>query len=305
MAFMSANRDSTSNASANAGTGATNPSRVLFAGPTLAIGQFRAPPGHARWGRENRINAGCIVFPRVHVGIRSQTDKPVIADPTVVMLYNDDDLYHADLLTPRGDECEWFAVRPDVLRDAVREFDPAVDERGRRILPFGHGRCIPNWYARQRRLSERVRIRPEVDSLWVEEQFLDLLHELLEDVFRTRGVRGGHGTRRQPRAAEAADAAKLWLAANATRAVSLDQAADAVGLSVFHLCRLFRADAGMTIHQYLTRLRLAAALERLTEGASSTTVALDCGFCSQSHFTDAFRRAYGVPPVAWRRGTAE
>ena len=33
-------------------------------------------------------------------------------------------------------------------------------------------------------------------------------------------------------------------------------------------------------------------------------IALDVGFCSQSHFTEAFRRIVGLSPGQWRRERA-
>jgi AraC-like DNA-binding protein len=45
------------------------------------------------------------------------------------------------------------------------------------------------------------------------------------------------------------------------------------------------------------RRRLRDALEMLLDTRESITrVALEHGFASHSHFTDAFRREFGVPP---------
>ena len=43
-------------------------------------------------------------------------------------------------------------------------------------------------------------------------------------------------------------------------------------------------------------LRLRAALERIADGEDVATLALALGFSSHSHFTSAFRRAFGVAP---------
>ena len=49
----------------------------------------------------------------------------------------------------------------------------------------------------------------------------------------------------------------------------------------------------------------SAALERLAVGADDlTTLALELGFSSHSHFTDAFRREFGRPPSAARKTSA-
>ena len=68
------------------------------------------------------------------------------------------------------------------------------------------------------------------------------------------------------------------------------------------LCRLFRRHTGMTLHEYRTELRLRDALDRLASRRGDLTrIALDLGFSSHSHFTAAFRRAFGMTPTAFVR----
>ncbi|WEZ86045.1 helix-turn-helix transcriptional regulator (plasmid) [Rhizobium sp. 32-5/1] len=49
------------------------------------------------------------------------------------------------------------------------------------------------------------------------------------------------------------------------------------------------------------RLQRAADLLRASN-LSATEVALECGFASSSHFTVAFKRAFGASPTEFRRG---
>ena len=37
------------------------------------------------------------------------------------------------------------------------------------------------------------------------------------------------------------------------------------------------------------------------EGVPLATIAADCGFADQAHFSRSFRAAYGVPPSRFRR----
>lgn len=74
------------------------------------------------------------------------------------------------------------------------------------------------------------------------------------------------------------------------------------GFSIAQFVRLFRHTFDCTPHQYVLRLRL----ERARELAMATqlplaAVAESAGFCSQSHLTAAFVRAYGLTPGALRR----
>jgi AraC family transcriptional regulator len=89
--------------------------------------------------------------------------------------------------------------------------------------------------------------------------------------------------------------------------LSLTAMASRVGLSPFHLHRVFSAAACETPKQFTLRLRLArAALLLLTSKDSVLNVALACGFQSHEAFCRAFRRRFGMRPGAYRaRGFAE
>ena len=83
--------------------------------------------------------------------------------------------------------------------------------------------------------------------------------------------------------------------------ITLGSLADEVGMSKFHLLRLFREEVGATPHAYQLHLRIARAREMLDAGASAAEVALACGFADQAHFTRAFKRIVGYTPGAFRR----
>ena len=73
-------------------------------------------------------------------------------------------------------------------------------------------------------------------------------------------------------------------------------------LSPFHLCHVFRQMAGTSIYGYVLQERLAHALDAVLDGGDDlTTVALDAGFASHSHFTARFRGFFGCTPAALRR----
>ncbi|HEX3235958.1 MAG TPA: AraC family transcriptional regulator [Gemmatimonadales bacterium] len=69
-----------------------------------------------------------------------------------------------------------------------------------------------------------------------------------------------------------------------------------------YLSRAFRAWLGSTPGEYLRQLRLAWSVTALTEGGRSIAeIAVEAGFADQSHFTRAFRRAFGETPGGFRR----
>lgn len=85
--------------------------------------------------------------------------------------------------------------------------------------------------------------------------------------------------------------------------VSLQALADEAALSRTYFAAAFRDATGFSPHRYLTRRRLARARELLQHSdLSLAQIALRCGFSSQAHFTEYFRRDAGTTPRAYRCG---
>jgi AraC family transcriptional regulator len=82
--------------------------------------------------------------------------------------------------------------------------------------------------------------------------------------------------------------------------VRLSDISQAVGVSPSHLAATFKKVERKTIHQYLVHLRLRRAASLLAGCDDLTTLALDLGFASQSHFSNSFRRWAGCTPGRYR-----
>jgi AraC family transcriptional regulator len=87
----------------------------------------------------------------------------------------------------------------------------------------------------------------------------------------------------------------------------LEDVARAALLSPFHFHRVFQAVMGVTLAEFVKRLRLERALFMMSHArrSSLTTIAMACGFSSSSDFSRCFRRRFGTPPStfdveAWR-----
>jgi AraC family transcriptional regulator len=79
--------------------------------------------------------------------------------------------------------------------------------------------------------------------------------------------------------------------------IRLDDLARATELSPYHFARLFKRSTGLAPHQYLIRRRVERARELLvTSSLPISEVAIQSGFCDQSHLTTHFKRVYGVTP---------
>jgi AraC family transcriptional regulator len=84
--------------------------------------------------------------------------------------------------------------------------------------------------------------------------------------------------------------------------LSLDEMAQAVGLSTAHFARMFRKSTGQTPHQFVLRLKLERA-KRMLRGPDARVldVAVACGFKTQQHFAQVFRDIWGVSPTEYRQ----
>jgi AraC-like DNA-binding protein len=102
---------------------------------------------------------------------------------------------------------------------------------------------------------------------------------------------------------ERALAAAHCIERRAAEALTLDDVAAAVGLSTFHLMRVFKRSIGVTPHQYLMRVRLLRAIDLLRDTRQPvTSIAYEAGWSDLSNFTRTFQRDVGCSPGQFRRG---
>ena len=96
--------------------------------------------------------------------------------------------------------------------------------------------------------------------------------------------------------------AKHYLSDHLTQEIRTGDIAAAVGLSPYHLSRLFKSHTGLTMREYLTKERIEAAKQLLA--ASDRTIpqiASLLRFCDQSYFTMVFRKLTGQTPGEYRK----
>jgi AraC-like DNA-binding protein len=275
---------------------------VLAQTPLVTIGRFRLDARHEQFRTFGAITSYCCVFPRRAVWIRQCGGPPFVGDPTRAVFHNPGAEYQRERIDPVGDHCEWFSVAAPVLRQIVEPWDPAAAEADGRIYRQSHAPVSASLYLRQRRIYEYVRRAERPDPLYVEEAVLHLVSDVIgaaAEVWSRRSTASGQDRRQHHAAAEAvcADLNRCFW-----RTESIGTIAGRVGVSVFHLCRVFRSVTGGTIHQHREQLRLRAALPAVMESDDDLlSIGLRLGFSSHSHFTAAFRRRFTITPSALRR----
>jgi len=104
-------------------------------------------------------------------------------------------------------------------------------------------------------------------------------------------------TRQQRLARERVEQVIFLLGQNLSEPLTLEQLGKKIGCSHFYLSRIFSAQTGLTITQYLRRLRMEKAAELLKSGEYNVTeAALEVGYSSLSHFSAAFHETFGCCP---------
>jgi len=214
--------------------------------------------------------------------------------PGWLMLGNDGEGYacsHEDS-DGTGDDCIALSIAAPVLADALDALGASAPRLG-----FGSA-CLPP--------SPRVAAllgtlaAEGIEGFALEETTLAVIAEV------QRALTDGDAPAPLPRQHERALAAAQCIERRAGEPLTLDEVAQSVGLSAFHLMRVFRAATGITPHQYLMRARLLRAVALLRDTATPITeVAYEAGWSDLSNFTRTFRRDVGCSPGQFRRGDRE
>jgi len=159
--------------------------------------------------------------------------------------------------------------------------------------------------SRQRELIASLRQPPVLASaqtLWYPAKAIELIGEFF---FRSAAENELFCHRQQRVARDRVDTVRAILRRNLAETPALERIAREVGCSPFYLSRTFSKETGQTIPQYLRELRLDKAAELLRTGRYNVTeVALEVGYNSLSHFSQAFHQAFGCCPGLYPTATS-
>jgi len=84
--------------------------------------------------------------------------------------------------------------------------------------------------------------------------------------------------------------------------LTVESIAEITEISASHLAHLFRSEVGMSVRDYLTRVRVTIAQDLLAHTDEKLeAIATSLGFADTSHLAHVFQRITGRPPSAYRR----
>lgn len=223
----------------------------------------RSSAGAAEWNTATEL-----VLPRRGVFVVHRGGEPVVADPATAVVLRAGEEYRVSHPVEHGDRCTALAFATGIVEEALPDATHVV------LRP-----------ATQLRAA-LVTARP---TLAGEEGALLLLADIASDA--------GDRTRVTPAIARCVEDVRVLLAADPARPWRLRDVAAAVHVSPYHLARQFRVATGETIARYVTRLRLALALDRIAAGEDDLArLAHDAGFAHHSHLSARFRALFSLTP---------
>jgi AraC family transcriptional regulator len=274
--------------------------RLLFNTETVRVGAFRCDRHHPDFDRASAPTKNfCFVFPRSAVIIEHEHERPFVANATVATFHNRAQEYRRRPVSDDGDRSDWFGINQIVLKEIMDSWAPGASPDPDRLFQRSHVRLDASTYFLQRRVFEQAIRASEVEPLAIEEMVLIILERLVR-ALAPRHLRDDPGASR--RHVELAREAEILLSRRFDEARSLAAIAHYLHTSEYHLCRVFRRVTGETLHQYRHDLRVRTSLERIADSPSTLTdVAIELGFSSHSHFTQAFHHEFGERPSRFRR----
>lgn len=242
-------------------------------------------------GPEESTATTQLIFPYWGVYVRHVGQDQTIAEANQVLFFNANEGYRVSHPVAGGDGSLTLVIAESQLEELA-----PVDilHRGSRI--------------RFRRQRLRIDARAQALVALLRHSLHQKIAEPLEAevlaltlVRRTLGPRTSHTPGATAGRQKLVDRAKLVLSSDLMRRWTLAEVASELRVSPVYLTQIFQQVEGLPLYHYQLRLRLARSLDLLARYNDLTTLALDLGFSSHSHFGAAFRRLYGCSPSAFQR----
>jgi AraC family transcriptional regulator len=263
----------------------------LLATGTVAVWDVVCEGTGKHKSAEECATATHMVFPYRGVYVHHTGRVEAVAEPNQVVFINEDEAYRVSHPVEGGDS----SLSVEVDAATLFELAPAnyLQVNGRPAFNRSRLRIDASVQALATLLRHGL-TRGVIEALEAESLTLGLLRRALGE--RTsRAAAGSIGCQKL------VDRAKLVLSSDLERRWTLAAIATDVGVSPIYLTQVFQQVEGLPLYRYQLQLRLSRALDLLGEHVDLTRLALDLGFSSHSHFSAAFRRAYGQTPSEFQR----
>ncbi|MEM7332945.1 MAG: AraC family transcriptional regulator [Chloroflexota bacterium] len=271
---------------------------IVYSGSMVWIGTFNCHCSHNMFGGVHCFPGHhLIVFPRTTVKLTMQGKGAILGSLNSVIFYNHNTIYKRQQINDEWDLCDYFQFSHALLFEILSIYDPKALNRISKPFPFTHTYLTRLNYLRQRQLIQAIFKTSKSNKLQIDETAIFLLESLLHDSFTARGIKPIAKKKTSKAHRQIAFDVQALLATRFDEQLSLKQIADELFVSPYHLSRVFRQQTGWTIHHFLEQIRLRHAYERLGDYKNNLIqLALEVGYSTHSHFSNAFHRNFGFAP---------
>jgi AraC family transcriptional regulator len=232
-----------------------------------------------------------LVFPYRGVFVRHLGRNDAVAEANQVIFFNQGESYRISHPVEGGDACLSITMREDFLHELAPE--EHLHERDLVLFRRQRLRIDPRAQVLVSLLRYSI-LSKAVETLEAETLTLTLLSRAL-------GERTSHAARGSYGRQKLVDRAKLVLCSELSRRWTLAEIGAEVGVSPVYLTQAFARVEGIPLYRYQLRLRLARALDLLGTCDDLSRLGVELGFSSHSHFSAAFRQAFGRTPAEFQR----
>jgi AraC family transcriptional regulator len=232
-----------------------------------------------------------LVFPFRGVYVRHLGEDQAVAEANQVLFFNANEGYRISHPVAGGDASLTLVLSESQLS----ELAPRAFLRGGARLAFRRQRLRMDARAQALVALLRHSLRHGIaETLEAESLALTLVQRAL-------GPRTSHAAGASLGRQRLVDRVKLLVAGDLARRWTLAAIAAEIRCSPVYLTQIFQQVEGLPLYRYQLRLRLARALDLLAQYEDLTSLGLDLGFSSHSHFSAAFRATYGRSPSEFRK----
>ncbi len=261
---------------------------------TVALRDVYCTGGCLHRSAEECASITHLVFTYRGVYMRHVGKDQAVADANHVLFFNAGESYQISHPIGGSDASLSLMLSEALLWELAPK--PLLSDRGIAAFRCQHQRIDPRSQALVALLRHSLK-NGTIESLEAESLAITL-------VCRSLGPRTSHEPRASYASRRLADRVKVLLAGDLSRRWTLADIAAEIRGSPVYLTQVFQRAEGIPLYRYHLRLRLAHALDLIAQYDDLSALAADLGFASHSHFTAAFRAAYGQPPTAFRQSAA-
>ncbi len=222
------------------------------------------------------------------MGCDYEDDYPIELEKPMFDAVSNGDLN--ETLVTAGKYTDWMCNRAgngdlQSMRIKVLEFALYAER-----LAFMNGGQTYKYSARDNYLPELMSIET---AAGLKDWFIDKLTAACRNVI----------SKREEKSNDIIKNAKLYIADNFSKEISLDDVSRFVNISPYYFSKLFKEESGLNFIEYLTNIRIDKAKELLTSSdMSMKEICVACGYTDPNYFSRSFKKNVGVTPTEYKEG---